>query len=211
MTLKTLTGSIFLLLILSSNVHARNDYLNDGFYTCRQGDVRVELGYTDTTNPYGSVYPNSTNSNYNHYSDRYDRSARISYTWFLGSNCTDENQAIITENMMLKQQIELMKVCRRYGGRELPPQFSMLEKKCRGITKDDNTRPGFKSLGGTRSLYDEMIDDYKEKNPESLINKKDSKYGNAEKFEFTGEEGVKQDRKKTIIELKKQMEVIPID
>ena len=112
---------------------------------------------------------------------------------------------------MLKQQIELMKVCRRYGGRELPPQFSMLEKKCRGITKDDNTRPGFKSLGGTRSLYDEMIDDYKEKNPESLINKKDSKYGNAEKFEFTGEEGVKQDRKKTIIELKKQMEVIPID
>ena len=55
MTLKTLTGSIFLLLILSSNAHARNDYLNDGFYTCRQGDVRVELGYTDTTNPYSNA------------------------------------------------------------------------------------------------------------------------------------------------------------
>jgi len=205
MTLKTLTGSIFLLLILSSNVHARNDYLNDGFYTCRQGDVRVELGYTDTTNPYSSVYPNNLNSNYNNSNDRYDRSARISYTWFLGSNCTDENQAIITENMMLKQQIELMKVCRRYGGRELPPQFSMLEKKCRGITKDNNMRPSSKDKD-KKSLYDEMIDDYKKKNPESLINNKDSKYGNEKKFEFTGEEGVKQERIKTLIELKKTMD-----
>ena len=211
MTLKTLTGSIFLLLILSSNAHARNDYLNNGYNSCREGDLRVELGYTDTTNPYGTNYPNNSNSNYNQYNDRYDRSARISYTMFIGSNCTPEAKKTMRENQMLKQQIELMKVCRRYGGRELPPQFSMLEKKCRGITKDDNMRPGFKGLGGTRSLYDEMIDDYKEKNPESLINKKDSKYGNAEKFEFTGEEGVKQDRKKTIIELKKQMEVIPID
>jgi len=205
MTLKTLIGSIFLLLVLSSNAHARNDYLNDGFYTCRQGDVRVELGYTDRTSPYSSVYPNNSNNNYNNHNDSYDRSARISYTWFLGSNCTDENQAIITENMMLKQQIELMKVCRRYGGRELPPQFAMLEKKCKGITKDNNMRPNTK--GKTeKSLYDEMIDDYKKKNPDSLINKKGSKYGNSEKFEFTGEEGIKQERIETLIELKETMD-----
>ena len=37
-------------------------------------------------------------------------------------------------------------------------------------------------------------------------NNKDSKYGNEKKFEFTGEEGVKQERIKTLIELKKQMD-----
>tara|TARA_R100000541_G_scaffold50324_1_gene57550 strand:+ start:274 stop:891 length:618 start_codon:yes stop_codon:yes gene_type:complete len=205
MTLKTLTGSIFLLLILSSNAHARNDYLNNGYNSCREGDLRVELGYTDTTNPYGTNYPNNSNSNYNQYNDRYDRSARISYTMFIGSNCTPEAKKTMRENQMLKQQIELMKVCRRYGGRELPPQFAMLEKKCKGITKDNNMRPNTK--GKTeKSLYDEMIDDYKKKNPDSLINKKGSKYGNSEKFEFTGEEGIKQERIETLIELKETMD-----
>ena len=207
MTLKTLTGSIFLLLILSSNAHARNDYLNNGYNSCREGDLRVELGYTDTTNPYGTNYPNNSNSNYNQYNDRYDRSARISYTMFIGSNCTPEAKKTMRENQMLKQQIELMKVCRRYGGRDLPPQFSMLQHKCAGITKDYDERP--KNNG--KSLYDELIDDYKVKNPDSLINNEDSEYGNSKKFEFTGEEGIVQDRQKTLFELKKQMEVIPID
>ena len=56
-----------------------------------------------------------------------------------------------------------------------------------------------------------MIDDYKVKNPDSLINNEDSEYGNSKKFEFTGEEGIVQDRHKTLFELKKQMEVIPVD
>ena len=207
MTLKTLIGSIFLLLILSPNAHARNDYLQDGYYTCREGDLRVELGYTDTTNPYGTNYPNNSNSNYNQYNDRYDRSARISYTMFLGSNCTPEAKRTMRENQMLKQQIELMKVCRRYGGRDLPPQFAMLQHKCAGISKDYDERP----TNTGKSLYDELIDDYKEKNPDSLINNEDSHYGNPKKFEFTGEEGIVQDRKKTLFELKKQMEVNPVD
>ena len=137
MTLKTLIGSIFLLLILSPNVHARNDYLQDGYYTCREGDLRIRGQYSDTTNPYGTVYPNSSSNNYNQYNDRYDRSISIEYTMFLGSNCTPEAKRTMRENQMLKQQIELMKVCRRYGGRDLPPQFAMLQHKCAGINKDN--------------------------------------------------------------------------
>ena len=126
---------------------------------------------------------------------------------FLGSNCTPEAKRTMRENQMLKQQIELMKVCRRYGGRDLPQQFSMLQHKCAGINKDYDERP--KNNG--KSLYDELIDDYKVKNPDSLINNEDSEYGNSKKFEFTGEEGIVQDRQKTLFELKKQMEVIPVD
>ena len=207
MTLKTLIGSIFLLLILSPNVHARNDYLQDGYYTCREGDLRIRGQYSDTTNPYGTVYPNSSSNNYNQYNDRYDRSISIEYTMFLGSNCTPEAKRTMRENQMLKQQIELMKVCRRYGGRDLPPQFAMLQHKCAGINKDFDTRP----TNDGKSLYDELIDDYKEKNPDSLINNEDSHYGNPKKFEFTGEEGIVQDRHKTLLELKKQMEVITVD
>jgi uncharacterized membrane protein len=40
-----------------------------------------------------------------------DRSLRLTWRKYLGSACTDEFKAVQQENMELKQQLELMKMC----------------------------------------------------------------------------------------------------
>ena len=65
----------------------------------------------------------------------------ITYRKYLGVDCKT-----IKENVAIKQQLELMKMCGRVNNNPSLAQnenFRLLVMKCRGITPTrDNTRPG---------------------------------------------------------------------
>jgi hypothetical protein len=151
---------LFVLLCFIKPAHSRNDYLNNGTNTCSTGDLSVSIEQRDYENRYRHYDPTN---NYNSPSD--DRSVRLTYRKFLGSACTKEFKAVQQENMELKQQLELMKMCGRVNSNPTlkhNPSFNLLVSKCVGVAPTgNNTRPS-----DDKSLWDNMKDDYKKENPE---------------------------------------------
>jgi hypothetical protein len=181
MTLKTLIVKILIFLtvfpvtptiavlttLYSSMAHSRNDYLQGYFQQCRTGDVSIESSYNERDSAHSNTYPNSISNNNSNYGDGSDRRIGVRWTWYLGSNCTDTTKTLILENMELAQQLELLKMCKRYNNKKLPPQFSTLAKKCEGVVEGIEIESRPPEGGG--SYYDEIIKDIKE-NPEKHKN-----------------------------------------
>ncbi len=149
-----------LLALFGGPAHSRNDYLNNGTNTCSTGDLSVSVEQRDSENRYRHYDPTN---NYSSPSD--DRSVRLTWRHYLGSACTDEFKAVQQENMELKQQLELMKMCGRVNNNPslaYNENFRLLVSKCSGITPTrDTTRPD-----DGKSLWDDMKDDYKKENPD---------------------------------------------
>ena len=141
-----------LLTLFAKPAYPRNEYLNNGSNTCSTGsvDISVEQRDTDYINNGSSTHENEN--------------VRLTFRHFLGSACTKEFRQVQQENMELKQQLELMKMCGRVNSNpslEQNKNFNLLTSKCRGVTpSQSNTRPD------TTSLWDELKDEYKKENPD---------------------------------------------
>ena len=126
--------------------YPKNEYLNE--YGARCGDMEVRTERRDTDYNYSD---NSTNE---------QQYLKFTYRKYLGTDCKTQK-----ENVKLKQQLELMKMCGRVNNNPSLAQnenFRLLVMKCRGITPTrDTTRPD-----DSKSLWDDMKDDYKKENPE---------------------------------------------
>ena len=158
---------LFVLLCFMKPAHSRNDYLNNGTNTCSTGDVSISIEQREYESRYRHF--NSSN-NYDNPSD--DKSVRLTYRHYLGSACTDEFKVVQQENMELKQQLELMKMCGRVNSNPTlkhNPSFNLLVSKCVGVAPTkNNTRPS-----DDKSLWDNMKDEYKKDNPDvKLMNDK---------------------------------------
>lgn len=68
--------------------------------------------------------------------------------------------------MELAQQLELLKMCKRYNNKKLPPQFATLARKCEGVV--DGVEIDDRPPEGT-SYYDEIMEDIKN-NPDKHKN-----------------------------------------
>jgi len=142
-----------LLTLFAKPAYPRNDYLNNGSNTCSTGsvDISVEQRDTDYINNGSSTHENEN--------------VRLTFRHFLGSACTKEFRQVQQENMELKQQLELMKMCGRVNSNpslEQNKNFNLLTSKCRGVTPTSNrSRPE-----NSGSLWDELKDDYKKENPD---------------------------------------------
>jgi hypothetical protein len=137
--------------------HFRNDYLNNGTNTCSTGDVSVSIEQRDYESRYRHYDPTN---NYTSPSD--DRSIRLTWRKYLGSACTDEFKEVQQENMELKQQLELMKMCGKVNNNptlQRNPSFALLVSKCSGIIIPENKKPD-------GSYWDDLKDDYKKENPD---------------------------------------------
>jgi hypothetical protein len=165
------TGLIILALTILAlfvePAYPRNEYLNNGTNTCSTGDLSVSVEQREYESRYRH---NNPDNNYTNPSD--DRSLRLTYRHYLGSACTDEFKAVQQENMELKQQLELMKMCGRVNSNPTlkhNPSFNLLVSKCVGVAPTgNNTRPS-----DSKSLWDDMKDDYKKENPDiKLMNDK---------------------------------------
>jgi len=151
------------LTMFAKPAYPRNDYLNNGTNTCSTGDLSVSVEQRDSENRYRHY--DSTN-NYNSPSD--DKSIRLTWRHYLGSACTDEFKVVQQENMELKQQLELMKMCGRVNSNPTlkhNPSFNLLVSKCVGVAPTgNNTRPN-----DSKSLWDDMKDGYKKENPDITL------------------------------------------
>jgi len=144
MILKILIAiSIISVCFLISPAEARNEYLNNGYNSCRSGEVEVRIDQDDRNYKYRDY---NYTDNYDGISD--DRRVTLSFRKFLGSACTDEFKELQMENMNLKQQLELFKMCgkvNRNPSLELNQNFNLLVAKCKGIMptskEKDQERP----------------------------------------------------------------------
>ena len=160
------TGVLVILLCLLAWIgpaYPRNEYLNNGTNTCSTGDLSVSVEQREYESRYRHFNPDN---NYNNPSD--DKSVRLTYRHYLGSACTDEFKLVQQENMELKQQLELMKMCGRVNSNPTlkhNPSFSLLVSKCVGVAPTgNNTRPS-----DDKSLWDNMKDEYKKENPDLTL------------------------------------------
>ena len=145
--------ALTMLAFFAEPAYPRNEYLNE--YGARCGDFETRVEAEDRNYDYRHY---SDSNNYDGDSDNY----RLSFTYrkYLGVDCKT-----INENVQLKQQLELMKMCGRVNNNPSLAQnenFRLLVMKCIGITPTrDTTRPD-----DSQSLWDDMKDSYKKKNPE---------------------------------------------
>ena len=144
------TGILILMLtalaFCAPPAHARNEYLNE--YGVRCGEMEISTERRDT------------NYNYSDSSSNEQQGIRFTYRKYLGTDCKTSK-----ENVAIKQQLELMKMCGRVNSNPSlanNSNFDLLVSKCRGVTPArDNTRPA-----NSKSLWDDMKDDYKKENPD---------------------------------------------
>ena len=121
----------FILIVsgLTSQTQAVNEYL-DGYNSCERGRIEV---YTEVDR---YDYDRRMDSDSDYFADSGKIGIRFSYP--LQSTCTKENISLLLENQRIKQQLELLKLCGRYQGLELPDHFSDVREKCEGIKKKDD-------------------------------------------------------------------------
>ena len=144
------TGILIVLMTLLAfcvkPAHSKNEYLNDYGVRCGEFEVRTDKRETDY--------------NYSDSSTNEQQYLSFTYRKYLGTDCKTSK-----ENVAIKQQLELMKMCGRVNSNPslaLNENFALLVSKCRGVTPArDNTRPS-----DSQSLWDDMKDEYKKENPE---------------------------------------------
>ena len=141
------------LTVFCKPAYPRNEYLNE--YGARCGDMEFRVEQRDENQDYRG----QSSSDY----ERDNQNFSITYRKYLGVDCKT-----IKENVAIKQQLELMKMCGRVNANPSLAQnenFRLLVMKCRGVTPArDNTRPG-----DSKSLWDDMKDDYKKENPDLTL------------------------------------------
>jgi hypothetical protein len=142
-----------MLAFFAEPAYPRNEYLNE--YGARCGDMEFRVEQRDENQDYRG----QSSSDY----ERDNQNFSITYRKYLGVDCKT-----IKENVAIKQQLELMKMCGRVNANPSLAQnenFRLLVMKCRGVTPArDNTRPG-----DSKSLWDDMKDDYKKENPDLTL------------------------------------------
>jgi len=147
------------LTMFAKPAYPKNEYLTNGTNSCRTGEVDVRIETENRDNNYRHY---NYDNNYNNNSDN-DRLS-VTYRHYIGTACTKEFRQVQQENMELKQQLELMKMCGRVNSNPSLAQnenFRLLVSKCTGVTpsKIDN-RPE-----NSGSAWDSLKDDYKKENP----------------------------------------------
>ena len=152
-----------LLTLFAKPAYPKNEYLNNGTNTCRTGEVDVKVETENRDNDYRH---NSSSNNYD--SDNDNDRLSVTYRHYIGTACTKEFRQVQQENMELKQQLELMKMCGRVNSNSSFAQnenFRLLVSKCTGVTpvKLDN-RPA-----DGKSKWDELKDNYKKENPDITL------------------------------------------
>ena len=137
-----------LLAFFADPAYPRNEYLNN---SDRCGEIDVSVEQRDSEyRPYD-----------NSWSNRDDNSIRLTYRKYLGTDCKTSK-----ENMLLKQQLELMKMCSKVNRNPSHAQnenLALLVSKCRGVVPQAVETEDMP----TGSLWDELKEDYIKENPES--------------------------------------------
>jgi hypothetical protein len=142
-----------LLALFGGPANSRNEYLNE--YGARCGDFETRI----TQSVSEDQQLQALDRNFNNGS----RYLSLTYRKYLGVDCKT-----IKENVDLKQQLELMKMCGQVNSNPslaLNKNFNLLVNKCRGVSPTSvRNRPE-----NSGSLWDELKDEYKKENPDVTL------------------------------------------
>ena len=133
--------------------HSKNEYLQNSDERCGDFETRVtqSVGEDQQLQAFDRNFNNGS------------RYLSLTYRKYLGVDCKSGK-----ENRMLKQQLELMKMCGKVNSNPslaLNQNFNLLTSKCRGVTPTSSrSRPE-----NSGSLWDELKDDYKKENPDVIL------------------------------------------
>jgi len=130
--MRTLFFVLSLILIASaitSDAKAVNEYLNDYPTHCSKGSWEL---YTEVDR---YDYDQRMNSSSDYFAD--SGKVGIRFRKEFGSTCTDPYKRMMIENMELKQELELLKLCGRYKELDLGESFQTVRKKCKDVNKKD--------------------------------------------------------------------------
>ena len=141
--------ALTILALFVEPAYPRNEYLNE--YGVRCGEMEVSTERRDTDYNYSD---SSTNE---------QQYLRFTYRKYLGTDCKTSK-----ENVAIKQQLELMKMCGRVNANpslQHNPEFSLLVNKCRGIAPSGiDNRPT-----DANSHWDTLKNKYKKENPDVIL------------------------------------------
>ena len=142
---------LFVTLLHYEFANARNEYLNSYTNECREGEFDISISKSESEQDY-RTYDTSDYDNDSH-------QLRLTFRKYLGTTCTSEMRKVYQENMELRQQLELLKVCRKIVGRELPTSMALLKAKCAGT--DPNLAIDNKN---EKPAYDVLMQEIKKEN-----------------------------------------------
>ena len=118
-------------ILWSSISHARNDYLQSDSH-CQGPTLEPYMEYSKQDN----TGTGTSNSGYE--DDRGTVGVRLRIP--LTSTCSKEYRKVFNENALIRQQLEMLKMCSRYKNLELPDQFKEIREKCKGIKRKDDPK-----------------------------------------------------------------------
>ena len=147
---------IFMTALITKS-EARNEYLNSYSNACQYGSVDLSTSYSQDDTDYRHYSPSN---DYDNFGER--KELRLSFRKYLGvsKKMCDEQNKVLLENENLRQELEMLKVCQKYADRPLPPQFSTVEKHCKGL----RARP--ERTKSEDPAWDEMKKKYIDENPD---------------------------------------------
>ena len=121
---------LVVLVVFSKPVVAANEYLNDYPTHCSKGSWEL---YTEVDR---YDYDQRMNSDSDYFGD--SGKIGIRFRKEFGSTCTDPYKKMMIENMELKQELELLKLCGRYKELDLGPNFATVREKCKDVNKKND-------------------------------------------------------------------------
>lgn len=135
------TGSLILVIVciafLIKPAHGANEYLQSGGGHCQTATLEpyAEVGEQDGSGR--NTYPNSDSNNSTNSNDGSNWRFGFRLNIPLGSTCTKKYKETMLQNELLKQQLEMLKLCARYKDLELGPEFAEVKQMCSQVKKKD--------------------------------------------------------------------------
>ena len=138
--------SCLLTLAWCAQVQAKNEYLGDNWRNCDAGHIEP---YAEVSKRDVDYFDSSTNS----YDDEELR-VGVRFRFKIGHTCDKNFREAQEARYQLQQQMELLKICRKYKSVEMGPELELVAKKCRDMKflKKENQRKRTDD-----NLFDEIL------------------------------------------------------
>ena len=146
--MKYLVSSLIITLMwlaACSVAQAKNEYLGDNWRNCESGHIE----------PYAEIIERDVDY-FNNDSSHDDNEIRagVRFRFKFGHTCDKKFRKAQEERYELHQQMELLKICRKYKSVEMGPELELVAKKCRDmkfLKKED------KKKKVDDNLFDEIL------------------------------------------------------
>ena len=112
--------------LLSLPVYSKNEYLGDNWRNCESGHIEPYAEIVDRDVDY--LDPGNDNSH-----DDTELRAGVRFRFKFGHTCDKKFRKNQEDRYELHQQIELLKICRKYKSVEMGPELELVAKKCRDM------------------------------------------------------------------------------